>query len=275
MIVKVKSYKKPAFATLISYILDETERLYDQNNQSFIITHNLRGKNPDKWAQQFKENETHRLRKRTNSVYLYHEILSWHKDDVPNISLEKMQDMVREYLHLRNPNGMYVAIPHFDRDHYHVHICASAIEYKTGKSMRISRQEFSELKQKIQNYQQEQFPELASSVVRHGRKKKGIASEKEYQSKARTGKITKREELLSIIDSCYTRSSSQKDFFERLKTAGIETYVRGGKVTGVVYAGRKFRFKRLGVEVGNIEVKENELAESRQNINKRRQQRFR
>ena len=68
-----------------------------------------------------------------------HEIISFHKDDAKNITLDKLEDIARQYVRERNEKGMFVAVPHFDKEHYHIHICASGIEYKTGKAMRLSK----------------------------------------------------------------------------------------------------------------------------------------
>lgn len=176
MIVKVLSHKKPDFKKLLDYMMNNKGRLFDANKESFVLTHNLSGDSINEWVEQLKENETHRERTRTNSTYLTHEILSWHKDDVGNISLDKMEDMAREYTQLRNPNGMYIAVPHFDKNHYHLHICVSAIEYHTGKTMRMSQKDFGGLKKNIQAYQQDKFPELSKSIVDHGQTKKKVYS---------------------------------------------------------------------------------------------------
>ena len=170
MIVKIKSHKRPGFKQLLEYMINNIDRLFDAKDKSFVITHNLKGSDINRWEKQFKENETHRLRKRKDSVYITHEIISWHKDDNKYLSLTKMEDMTREYLRKRNPKGMYVAVPHFDKDHIHIHVCASGIEYKTGKSMRLSKADLSKLKKGIQQYQIEKYPELSKSIVAHGKK---------------------------------------------------------------------------------------------------------
>lgn len=174
MIVKILSHKKPDFKKLLDYMMNDKDRLFDANNESFVFTHNLNGNSINDWVQEFKENETYREHKRINSVYITHEILSWHKDDVKNISLDKMEDMVREYARLRNPNGMYIAVPHFEKDHYHLHVCASAIEYRTGKTMRMSQKSFGELKKNIQIFQRQRYPELSKSIVEHGKGEKKV-----------------------------------------------------------------------------------------------------
>ncbi len=271
MIVKIKTHKKPSFRKLLEYMLNDKDRLSDKDNRSFLITHNLKGKGIDTWVKQFQQNETYRKRKRKNSVYVNHEILSWHRDDVKNISADKLRDMVREYLTMRNPNGMYVAVPHFDRDHFHVHICSSGIQYRNGKSMRMSRKEFADLKKNIQEYQIEKFPELSKSVVEHGKKKnRRILTDGERHYTERTGKQTKKDELLSILNDCSTHAISSEDFFAQLKENNLQSYERGGKVTGVIYNKRKYRFKKLGIDLAQFKSvekgigRENELKELRE-----------
>lgn len=247
MIVKIKSHKTASFGKLLRYILDTKERLFDKDERSFSITHNLRGNSIAKWEEQYLKNEFYRLRKRKDSVILTHEILSWHKDDSKNISLSMLEDMTREYLRLRNPNGLYIAVPHYDKDHYHVHICASGVENKTGKSLRLSKTNLSKLSKGIQEYQIEKYPELSKSIVNRTNKKREPKSEKEYQIKMRQGRATDKEKLQLMLNACVGVSTSQADFLKNLEKAKVETYHRGGKISGVLFNGRKFRFSRLGI----------------------------
>ena len=141
--------------------MNDKGRLFDGNKNTFTITHNLKGNSISEWVKQYKANELLRTRKRKDSVRISHEILSWHRDDAKNITLEKMENMAREYIRQRNQNGIYAAVPHFDKDHYHIHICASGVEYKTGKSLRLSKADLQKLKKEIQNYQKENYPKLS------------------------------------------------------------------------------------------------------------------
>src|ERR1043166_3376049 len=170
MIVKIKSHKRASFGKLLHYMLDSKERLFDREKKSFLVQHNLKGNSIVEWEKQYKENELLRLRRSNDSVVLTHEILSWHRDDAKQITLSKLEEMTREYIRLRNPKGLYIAVPHFDKEHYHVHICASGIEYKSGISLRLSKSDFQNLKKGIEAYQVELFPELSKSVVEHGAK---------------------------------------------------------------------------------------------------------
>lgn len=263
MIIKIKTYKRPQYKKLLNYMLHDEGRLFNKEKRSFVITHNLKGNTINQWEQQFKENETFRIRKRTDSVLYTHEIISFHKDDAKNISLDKLENMARTYIQKRKINGMFVAVPHFDKDHYHIHICASGLEYHTGKSLRMTKMDFQKLKKDIQNYQIEHFPELSKSVVKHEKKtlnkeqskeyNKITQTEKEYQYKLRTGRATEKEQILGMLKTCYKSSTSKDDFFNKLKECGLKTYIRSGKTTGIIFGNHKFRLNRLGFTEERLE----------------------
>lgn len=228
-------------------MLYDKDRLFDEKGNSFIVSHNLKGNDINEWVRQFQENEHYRRLKRVNSVLLTHEIISFHKDDATNITLEKLEDVAREYVRRRNEKGMYVAVPHFDKEHYHIHICASGIEYRSGKAMRLSKTELLSVKKEIQKYQIEKYPELSKSLVNHGNEKKEYAlSDKEYQLKLRTGRASDKEQLIGMLKTCYKKAVSKDDFYENLKLSGLSTYIRGGKISGIVFNNKKFRINRLG-----------------------------
>ena len=269
MIVKIKTHKRATFKYMLGYMMNDKDRLRGSDGRSFVITHNMRGKSIDGWAEQFKENEKNRIRKRRkDGVYFNHEILSWHKNSTKHLSPEKLEKMIREYIKLRNPKSCYVACAHHDKNHVHVHICSSGID-RTGKAMRMSRQELLNLKKNIQQFQIDKFPELSHSVVRHGRKSKAITTDKEIQYKLRTGKQTKKEELLSILNDCQKHSKNQEDFFARLKGCKLQTYVRGGRIYGVVFENRKYRFKTLGIEIEQYKMKQKNRKKELQDIRRR------
>jgi hypothetical protein len=228
-------------------MLYDKDRLFDEKGYSFVVSHNLKGNDINGWVKQYQENEQYRRLKRVNSVVLTHEIISFHKDDATNITLQKLEDIAREYVRKRNINGMYVAVPHFDKEHYHIHICASGIEYRTGKAMRLSKTELLSVKKQIQNYQIEKYPELSKSLVNHGNEKKEYAlSDKEHKYKERTGRASDKEQLISMLKTCYKKAVSKDDFYENLKACELTTYIRGGKISGIIFNEKKFRINRLG-----------------------------
>ncbi|HNU34412.1 MAG TPA: relaxase/mobilization nuclease domain-containing protein [Bacteroidia bacterium] len=244
--MKIKTHKSAGFKKLLNYMLFDKDRLFDDKGKSFVVSHNLNGKSIDSWVRQFTLNESFRKIKRIDSTILTHEILSWHAKDASEITLDKLKAMTHEYIRLRNFNGMFLAIPHFDKEHYHVHICASGLEFRTGKSLRLSRNEFTKLKKDIQLFQQQHFPELSHSVVEHGKLKPERMTDKEFQYKLRSGRDSKREMLSAILKTCYKKAISRETFFELLKDCNAVPYTRGGVVKGVTFEGLKFRFERGG-----------------------------
>jgi len=228
-------------------MLYDKDRLFDDKGYSFIVSHNLKGNDINEWVKQYQKNETYRKMNRVNSVVLTHEIISFHKDDATNITLQKLEDIARQYVRQRNINGMYVAVPHFDKEHYHIHICASGIEYRTGKAMRLSKTELLNVKKQIQKYQIEKYPELSKSLVNHGNEKKEYAlSDKENKYKERTGRASDKEQLTGMLKTCYKKADSKDSFYENLKLCGLTTYIRGGKISGIIFNEKKFRINRLG-----------------------------
>ncbi len=250
MIVKVKGYKSvAAVRNLIAYAMDDRKRIFDKNGRSFVLTNNLKGQTIEEWAREFKENEKHRIHNRKNNVKITQEIIAFHKGDTKMLTLKKMEKIARQYMRLRNTNAVYVAVPHFDKEHPHIHIVAAAVEYHSGKSLSMSRGKFMQLKKDIQAYQIEKFPELARSVVRHGRRKKTRLTDREYQYRLRTGSHTKREEIIELVTRCLRDANSPEEFLNRMAAENVQTYSRNGKTIGVIRHGRKYRFKQLGVEL--------------------------
>jgi len=167
MIIKSKSYKhNGAYKTLVQYLLRESER-----DEGFVFTRFIKGKNPTQQQiiQAFEQNETYRLTKRKNSVKVYMEILSFHKDNAKDLSNEKLQKIARKYISLRSNLSVALATVHRnEKDHVHLHILLSGTEYKTGRSVRISRDDFeNKVKISAEKYVRQNFPELQRSAIHH------------------------------------------------------------------------------------------------------------
>lgn len=171
MIIKIKSHKRiSSFQKVLNYMIHDKDRLFDERGKSFAITHNLKGDTIKEWVEQYIKNEECRKNKRVDSVLCTHEIVSFHRDDAKNISLEKLEDMARQYIQKRGKNALSVAVPHFDKQHYHIHLCVSGVEYLTGKGMRLSKVQLHGLKKELQEYQVRKYPELSRSVVNYEKK---------------------------------------------------------------------------------------------------------
>lgn len=255
MIIKTSSRKKPSYRQLLEYIMSDQGKLKDPEKESFVLTHNLKGSTIADWEQEFRHNESFRKRKRSNQVYLTHEILSWHEADTPHLSLEAIEDMTWQYMQTRNPNGMYVAVAHLSTDHPHVHLCVSGNEYRSGKAMRMSKKRFADVKKEIELYQRSQYPELIHSQVQHGRGKQHI-KDKEFQMKRRTRQNSNNEKLMAVIEESLQTAESLEELLDLLIQQGAEPYYRRGKLTGLVWQGRKYRLGRLGLGKTNWRERE-------------------
>lgn len=248
MIVKVKGRKRGSWRQLITYVLHDTERVPD----SRVILHNLPDGSIDDWVGWFKHNETFRENRRRNSVKLTHEILSFHPKDKDQLTLEKLEDIAREYIERRGPRGVYLGAIHLAKDHYHIHFCVSGVEYRSGQAMRLSKQEMKTLKQGLQDYQRERYPELVHSLAKHGRRGLNL-SDREYRWQQKEGKLSTKQRLHLVLTSAYEAAKDIDDFLGELAEQGLAVYLRRGKPTGVEYEGRRYRFRTLGISKEQFE----------------------
>lgn len=247
MIIKSKSYKNTrSFTTVLGYIFRENEK-----DQAFMLTKFIKGKNLSTEAlhQQFLSNEELRLNRRKNNVVLYMDILSFHPEDAQRLNNEKLYQITLKYLSLRAPKSIAVATVHRnEKDHTHIHVCFSGVEYKTGKSIRISKEDFKQkVKLPMEKFQQEVFPELTLSKIRH---EKSASLKKEQKKESEklleaNGGLSEKQQILKILEAIFKTANSEQDFYEKLESKGIKLYTRNGKITGI-QGKRKFRFKVLG-----------------------------
>lgn len=250
MIIKSKSYKTTrSFTTVLNYVFRENER-----DSGFVLTKFIKGKglSVEELGQQLLYNEQFRLNKRKNNVRLYMDILSFHPRDSERLNNEKFQQIALKYLSLRAPKSIAIATVHKnEKNHTHLHICFGALEYKTGKSIRISKDDFqNKVKLPMEKYQQEIFPELMLSKIQHEKslspqKVLGKDDEKIIET---NGGISEKEIFLKQLDSCFKTAKTEQEFYQKLQKRGLELYSRNGKITGV-QGKRKFRFKTLGYSV--------------------------
>lgn len=224
--------------------------------RNLIVRHNVKG-NIQQCISAFEANEKNRQIKRHDAVRVYHEIISLEVH--PSQVTEKMlEDLAQKYFELRAPYSMGIAIPHLNTEHPHIHAMISGVEIETGRATRISREAFAKVKEQIQEYERTKYPVLSQSSVEHGKKQKGIAKENEYQATNRTKAISERERIAQVVQSCYSKSLSKEDFLRHLSEAGLETYMRNGRLQGIESENRKYRFTTLGYEpnLKDLEVRE-------------------
>jgi len=245
MIVKSMSRRSGA-GQLIKYLFNDTSRLVAEDKNPVLIKKNVRSNSMEEWIKEFKENESLRINNRSDNVKLFHTVLSFSNKDKGVITEQMLNDIAKQYMKLRGGDSMYIGAVHYEKDHTHIHLVQSGTKYRTGESNRISREEFKHLKLALQSYQQEKYPELINSLPEHG---KGEIYMANPSLDLRGGRTSKKQELINRIKSASVNATSLESVLEELKQAGHEPYYRGGKLTGIKFAGeQKFRFSKLGID---------------------------
>lgn len=167
MIIKSKSYKnKACYLPVLEYILRESEQ-----KNGFVITKFVKGhdQSPKQISEQYLLNESYRQNRRKNNVLLYMDILSFHEEDAEKLSNKALKKIAKRYISLRAPLSMVTVTVHRnEKSHTHLHFAISGTEYRTGKSNRISRDDFKgKVKIPMEQFQQLHFPELKRSEINH------------------------------------------------------------------------------------------------------------
>ena len=174
MIVKTISHHSKASAShLIKYVFDGRKSLLGKDGKPLVIKQHLRTYDKQKWIKQYRELEAIRKSKHSRAVTMYHEVLSFNPQSSKHITKPILRDIIKKYLSLRCSNQLVVSGVHFDNN-IHAHILISGIN-REGKSARISKTRYANIKKELQQYQQEKYPELSDSMVMHGRKKKCLS----------------------------------------------------------------------------------------------------
>ena len=233
MIIKSKARKSiKAVKQLLEYVMRQDALYRDENGKTLFIRNNIRGHSLSDWCREFTVNEAKRARKMKGSNVVYHEILSWHELDRGAITLPKLEAMAREYIRLRNPNALTLAVAHQDKSHIHIHFVISGVEKGSGQSLRISKEAFRDMKLSMEQYQQVKFPELEHSKVDHKQSKTKHPTDKECQMKLE-GKTTEKEKLIADIELIQQTAPNEEQFIQMLQDIGYKPYYRNGRFAGV------------------------------------------
>jgi len=197
---------------------------------------------------QYRSNDRNRIHKRKGETKFYHSILSFHKDDT--LTPKQLKQVVRKYAKERYPNSMVVALPHFDRDHLHLHSLASSVEVGTGRTCYLTRKEFKEVKQRIERWQEQELG-LEHSKINHSKKKvQSLLKDAEYQLNLK-GKLSEKQQMNMRLAEIYSKSTSEKAFLKALKALNV--YERNGKIAGLQGERRRYRLKTLGFSKVRLE----------------------
>lgn len=273
MIIKSKSIKsKKALENTIRYILTKE----NQKQLGFIINRYIKGdRSFDKEMQeaqsdlikeqkllekriknmvsQFNDNESKRTIERRNKNIAYHEILSFHKADTDKLPKKVLLKIARKYAKERSPNSMVISTMHSDKDHLHIHNVISALEFATGKPVRLSRKEFKEVKIRMEQFQEKELG-LTFSKVNHSKKKEAMLQLDIERELNLRGKQSERQELRDVLVEVFARVRTEEVDKREFEKAGIQFYSRGGKIVGVQGFKRRYRLKTLGFDPARISM---------------------
>ena len=200
----------------------------------------------------FENDDRYRKRKRIDSVFAYHEIMSFHPEDAKHLTPEIFHDLCAAYVRERAPDSIALAVAHYD-EHPHIHLVISGIEYRDGKASRITKKVFGDIKLKMQEIVRERYPQILFSFPEHG---------KERGTKGKSVSLLKQPDialLQPIIEETLKESKNLDDFSNQLTEAGCKVYSRMGKPAGVIYEASKYSFKTLGFELNLREAQNREI----------------
>jgi hypothetical protein len=246
MIIKTLS-RKSGCKAILNYLFKDQEKLSNEYYKPLIIRHNVRGRKIDTIAKEFVKNNELRAVKRKDAVEVYHSILSFGREDKEKITDIMLKDFAKKYIELQGKDNMYVITHHIEKENAHLHCVMSGTKYLTGEANRISKAAFGKLKQDMQQYQKEKYPELTNSLPKHGNTK--------TNGYAKDNRANQKTKLHNDLETSFATSTSKLDFLERLQKLGHEPYFRNEKLAGIKYEGdRKFRLEKLGY--GNNKINE-------------------
>jgi len=240
MIIKSLSRATKSFEALYKYLTRDDDAL--------LNTHNLYS-NPyqkEELIKEFLDNAKH-LKRARGKNYLYHEIISLNKN---NLSLEEQQkiltDLVSKYLSLRASQHLAFTALHKDKEHVHIHLMISSNEMMGQKRVRLSKKDFSNIQKELEQYVNSAYPQLGNT--KHYQKGKSLEKSKNAQQEReqRTIKPSKKERVQALLKELFEMSESKDSFKNHMETLGFEFYTRGSTVA-VIFEGKKYRLKTLGL----------------------------
>ncbi len=173
MIIKTishKSNRKSSIQKLIRYVFNP-EKLQDNlhNRKPLIMKQFIRGFDMEKWADIYKNNDENRVFEHAKRTVIRHEIMSFSDKSNAYLTRDKLKTLTKFYIKNRAPKSIITAGVHYDST-IHIHFIISGVNVE-GKSTRVSREDFKAFKIRLQEFQQQEFPELADSIVNHRKKK--------------------------------------------------------------------------------------------------------
>lgn len=235
----------------------------DLTKSNLVLLHNINtAKTVEDIIETFKIHESFRIRSAKSNTILNHTIISTAPLDQHAVNYTVLHDLAHKFISLRGTNNIYVACPHFDKSHAHIHIVYPNI-LLNGTTARISKERFKQIKLSLTEYQKSHLPQLTHSLPDHEKSKNTQSLLKHIQNSRQTDK---KEIMKKLIDS-YNGSHSKESFLQGLEKTTCSPYYRNEKLQGFEYNFRKYRLKTLGLHASFESLIEHDLAE-RAELNK-------
>lgn len=265
MIIKTLRIKsKYRIKSLVKYVLNDGQE-NAKPMDLFVILNNIHTVNVAKIHKEFLLNDQYRV-KRKNGLCYYHEILSISPKDV-NVTNHILEDLTKKYIEIRGAKeALVLAKAHKEKNHLHVHLIMSSTKYKSKESLRLDNESFRRVRIEMEEYQQKKYLNLLKhSIVYLNKEKeksnritadKNTRFQNEFQMKARLeGKQpTKKEILKERVSKILAITNSPKEFLTRIKKEpDFKLYDYRGKITGLVFENKKYRFTTIGISKGDLQ----------------------
>ena len=253
MIIKSMPRKTASFSQLFAYIRRGGEKEKSPEN---VIFHNVY-RTDHRMVAEFEENAK-LLRKRKNSNYLYHEVISLKTQDLQlDLSAQKemLRKIVKQYIKTRASKCLVYAEVHTEHSHnLHFHLMISANEVGSRRRLSLKKYQFNKVKRELEGYVLANFPQLGQEKVIDKPRGKTKSSRKEDEFKKRTSKASEKDELKAAFSWFAGSGLSHKEIAEFLQKGGYEVYKRG-KNYGIysTKTKRKFRLTVLGLPENEFE----------------------
>lgn len=240
MIIKSMSRKSKSFSQLYDYLTRDTS--------SFTFSKNTYANSKDKkeFVHEFYDNARY-LRGARGKVYMYHEVLSLEEN---KLSLERQKeillDMADKYLYQRAQDHLAFGVVHEDKNNMHLHLMISANVIEGEKRVRLSKQEFSQIQQRLENYKNQKYQELKQSTFYQDKKEFSKEKQNEQELKNRGARSVK-DEIKENLRDTFSKATSNLYVENHLKNLEYTLYTRGN-TQGVTYKSKNYRLKTLGLE---------------------------
>ena len=250
------SRNSQSFHQLLNY-LDREER-----NRSF--TWNLYSNNNYDLVKEYLDNAQH-LKNSRGSIYLYHEVISLEKNNLNSKEIETLlYDLASHYISARANNHLVYGSIHLDTNNPHIHLMISANAINSSKRLRLSKHQFKTVQSKLESYKNDKYPQLESSHNYSVSKDPSNPKQSEGEMKHKRKKQTQKEYVKENLQRIFHGVASKSYLNNSLSKLNFELYARGDTI-GVIYEGKKYRLKTLGVdELYHKYLKQIERVEARE-----------